>query len=44
MHRIPAKTRDYIPHYFAEKMKSNTAALIVGLIIELLRRKDNDAF
>lgn len=44
MQRIPAKTRDYIPHYFPEKMQSNTATLILGLIIELLRTKDNDAF
>lgn len=44
MHRIPAKMRDFIPHYFAEEMKSNTATLTVGLIIKLLRSKDNDAF
>lgn len=44
MCRILAKMRDCIPHYFAKKMKSNTAAVIGGLIIELLRSKDNDAF
>lgn len=44
MRRILAKMRDCIPHYFAKKMKSNTAAVIGGLIIELLRSKDNDAF
>lgn len=41
-HRIPVKMRDYIPYYFVQKTKSSTAAVIVGLIIELLRNKGND--
>lgn len=28
MHRIPVKMRDYIPYYFVQKMKPNTAVRI----------------
>lgn len=30
MHRIPGNMRNYIPYYFVQKMKSNTAVTITG--------------